>query len=45
VMPPASLSTLAVMIPGPTTARNMDIRVQSDLGFFFAMGFSDVVIN
>src|ERR1700733_7379050 len=25
-MPPASLSTLAVMIPGPTTARNSRVR-------------------
>src|SRR3954468_20720101 len=30
-MPPASLSTLAVMMPGPTTARTAAMRAQRDL--------------
>src|SRR4051812_20005676 len=30
-MPPASLSTLAVMIPGPTTASTATMRAQRDL--------------
>src|SRR5215472_17068607 len=34
-MPPASLSTFAVMNPGPTTAKNSTIRVFQRLQNFF----------